>query len=57
MRYLSLLIACIAVAFTSCKKCGHCDTSYGNGRDTFCGDEYEDAKNACEQNGYAWIDE
>lgn len=57
MRYLSLLIVCIGCAFTSCKKCGYCDTSYGNGRETVCGADYEDAKQACVQNGYAWIDE
>lgn len=45
------------MCITSCKKCGYCDTSYGNGRETFCGDEYEDAKQACVQSGYAWIDQ
>lgn len=48
-------VAFMAVGFTSCEKCGHCDTSAGEGPEV-CGtsSEIDDAEAACELVGGDW---
>ena len=59
-KALTLLFTSILLIFglNSCKKCGHCETAYGDGP-TRCGEpDYDTSKEACENvAGNTWVAE
>lgn len=57
-KLFTIAIAIVVMgAFTSCKKCGHCECPNGTVTGSYCGDDADEAEIACDNLNCTWVND